>query len=132
MHDSTCCNNVSTDVATPTVHTIAAKQSCVVQVQVRQGAFSPCWLLSKTACIASVVAVDATCLMNNVMRALLRMSTLRLHFLLCRDNYLLPAYAEAIAMACVRSLNTAWETLIFGTLVYWMIGYTASAGKVPS
>lgn len=45
-----------------------------------------------------------------------------------RDNLFLPTYAETASMATVRAINTAVESIIFTNIVYWMIGYTATAG----
>lgn len=45
-----------------------------------------------------------------------------------RNNLFLPASAEAISMACVRALNTVWESVIFSSIVYWMVGYVREPG----
>lgn len=45
-----------------------------------------------------------------------------------RDNLFLPTYAETASMAIVRAVNTAFESIIFTNIVYWMIGYTATPG----
>jgi len=40
----------------------------------------------------------------------------------------MPTYAEALSMVLVRALNTALESVLFSSIVYWMIGYYREAG----
>jgi hypothetical protein len=46
-----------------------------------------------------------------------------------RDNYFLPTYAELISMGLVRAANTVYESVVFSSIVYWMIGYARDAGE---
>jgi hypothetical protein len=45
-----------------------------------------------------------------------------------RNNLFLPTYAETTSMALVRAFNTAVESILFTNIVYWMMGYTRTAG----
>jgi hypothetical protein len=45
-----------------------------------------------------------------------------------RNNLFLPTYAETTSMALVRAVNTAVESILFTNIVYWMMGYTRTAG----
>lgn len=44
------------------------------------------------------------------------------------DNFFLPTYAELTSMALVRAGNTFYESILFSSIVYWMIGYSRDAG----
>ncbi|WIA20601.1 hypothetical protein OEZ85_004985 [Tetradesmus obliquus] len=45
-----------------------------------------------------------------------------------RNNLFLPTYAETTSMALVRAVSTATESILFTNIVYWMMGYTRTAG----
>lgn len=52
-----------------------------------------------------------------------------------RNNLFLPTYAETTSMALVRAVSTATESILFTNIVYWMMGYTRTAGvltQVPA
>lgn len=49
-----------------------------------------------------------------------------------RDNFFLPTYAELTSMALVRTGNTFYESIVFSSIVYWMIGYSRDAGGQDS
>jgi hypothetical protein len=46
-----------------------------------------------------------------------------------RDNLFLPTFAETTSLILVRAVNTAFESVLFTSIVYWMIGYTRTAGE---
>jgi hypothetical protein len=45
-----------------------------------------------------------------------------------RDNLFMPAAAELLSMLLVRAFNTALEVVYFGCIVFFMVGYTRTAG----
>lgn len=45
-----------------------------------------------------------------------------------RNNYFLPTYAELTSMALVCAGNTFYDSIVFSSIVYWMIGYSQDAG----
>jgi hypothetical protein len=45
-----------------------------------------------------------------------------------RDNLFMPAGAELLSMLLVRAFNTALEVIYFGLIVFFMVGYTRTAG----
>jgi hypothetical protein len=49
-----------------------------------------------------------------------------------RDNFFLPTYAEVISMGLVRAANTVYESVVFSSIVYWMIGYARDAGETAT